>query len=129
MKRKINCNIALFSIGGFSYAIIEILWRKYTHWTMIITGGICFLVLYRLFKKLVNISLWKKCFIGSGVITSIEFIAGCVINLWCKMNVWDYSKIPINLLGQVCALYSILWGFLTVPIVGICNIINKKFKL
>lgn len=128
MKRKINCDIALFSIGGLSYALIEILWRKYTHWTMVITSGICFVILYRIFSKVSNIALWKKCILGSSIITVIEFIAGCIINLWCKLNVWDYSGIPINLCGQVCALYSVLWGFLTIPIVSICNIIRKKLK-
>ncbi len=128
MKRKINCDLALFSIGGLGYALIEILWRKYTHWTMMITGGICFVILYRIFSKLVNISLWKKCFIGSGLITVIEFISGCIINIWLKLNVWDYSSIPINIYGQICPLYSILWGLLTIPIVFICNIINRKLK-
>lgn len=128
MKRKINCDIILFIFGGLGYGLIEILWRKYTHWTMIITGGVCFVVLYRLFSKIIDVALWKKCLLGSGVITIIEFISGCIVNLWYKMNVWDYSAIPGNLFGQVCMLYSFLWGLLTIPIVGICNVINRKLK-
>lgn len=126
MKRKLECDIALFAIGGIAYGLIEILWRKYTHWTMLITGGVCFVVLYRLFTKVVNAALWQKCIIGSGVITAIELVAGCIINIWGKMNVWDYSSMPINLCGQICALYSVLWGLLSIPIVAICNIIKKK---
>lgn len=34
--------IFLFVVGGLLYAVIEILWRGYTHWTMAILGGMCF---------------------------------------------------------------------------------------
>lgn len=128
MRKRINLDITLFTVGGLGYGLIEILWRKYTHWTMIITGGICFVVLYRMFSKIIDIALWKKCILGSSVITVIEFISGCIVNLWLKLNVWDYSAMPVNLFGQVCVLYSFLWGLLTVPIVGICNLINRKIK-
>ena len=128
MKNNTKENFALFSIGGVSYGIIEILWRRYTHWSMVITGGICFMLLYRIFKKLVHIALWKKCIIGSSLITSAEFVTGCVVNLWGKLNVWDYSQLPANFLGQICLYYSFLWGLLTIPIVAICTLIRKKLK-
>lgn len=128
MKRKINCNIALFSFGGLTYGLIEILWRRYTHWSMILTGGLCFTVLYRIFKKLTNIAMWKKCFIGSSVITTVELAVGCIVNLWGKLNVWDYSNLPANFCGQICLYYSTLWGFLTIPISAICKVIQKKFN-
>ena len=128
LKRKINCDLILFSIGGAGYGIIEILWRKYTHWSMILTGGTCFLLLYKIFKKIVDHALWKKCIIGSGVITSVEFFVGCIVNIKLKLKVWDYSNIPVNFCGQVCLLYSFLWGLLTIPIVGLCTVIRKKYK-
>ncbi|MBR2175684.1 MAG: hypothetical protein IJ861_01905 [Clostridia bacterium] len=127
MKRKLNCNLALFSIGGISYGLIEIIWRKYTHWTMVLTGGFCFVVLYRIFKRLVGIAMWKKCMIGSSVITSVEFVVGCAVNLKAKMNVWDYSGLPFNFKGQICLIYSILWAALTVPISGVCSLLRKRF--
>ena len=30
------------------------------------------------------------------------------------MNVWDYSGFPLNIMGQVCLLYSVLWGLLSI---------------
>ena len=30
----------VFLIGGISYGIMEILFRGYTHWSMLVTGGI-----------------------------------------------------------------------------------------
>lgn len=35
--------VCLFLFGGISYCLIEISWRGYTHWTMGIVGGLCFL--------------------------------------------------------------------------------------
>ena len=36
----------IFFIGGILYALIEIIFRGYTHWSMVITGGLCFLIFY-----------------------------------------------------------------------------------
>lgn len=35
----------LYAIGGFIYVFLEILWRGYSHWTMWLLGGICFVAL------------------------------------------------------------------------------------
>ena len=35
----------LFLIGGALYYVIEILWRGYSHWSMFILGGICFVIM------------------------------------------------------------------------------------
>ena len=35
----------LFAIGGSIYISLEIFWRGYSHWTMGILGGICFIIL------------------------------------------------------------------------------------
>lgn len=129
MLKRVKQDAMLFSVGGIAYGIIEILWRHRTHWTMIITGGICFLTLFRIFLKFDKIKTISKCMIGSGIITAVELIVGCIVNLKLKMNVWDYSSIPLNLWGQICPLYSILWGFLTVPILFVCNKMQKVLRI
>jgi len=92
---------------------------------MVIAGGTSFLSLYKIYDKLKDISLLTRCVIGSGVITAIEFVTGCIVNLWLNLNVWNYSFIPFNILGQICILYSTLWGFLCIPINGMCHGIRK----
>ena len=126
IKKRYSQDTVVFAIGAVSYSLIEILWRGYTHWTMMITGGICFLVLFRIFSRISYAKLWKKCTIGAFVITGIEFIVGCIVNLWLQLNVWDYSFLPLNLLGQVCPLYSFLWGLLSIPIVYCSGKIQKN---
>lgn len=129
MKKKLSCFGILFAIGGAAYGAIEILWRGYTHWSMILTGGTCFAALYKILISAVSCSITVKCCIGSAVITWFEFISGFLFNHCLKLNVWDYSDHRLNFCGQVCAMYSLLWALLTVPVVRICGIIHKKLGL
>lgn len=62
-------------------------------------------------------ALWKQALIGDCLITALEFVAGYIINLQLHMSVWDYSKMPGSMLGQVCPLYMILW--IPVAVLGI----------
>lgn len=125
IKKRIFKNCAIFSIGGLIYCVIEILWRGYTHWSMLLTGGCCCLVLMRVFEKVSNLRIYSKCIIGSGIITLIEFISGCIFNMWLKLDVWDYSNMPLNILGQICPLYSAFWALLSIPLIKGCSIINS----
>ena len=44
MTRRIKKYALLFLIGAVGYASIEIIWRGRTHWSMIIAGGLCFIL-------------------------------------------------------------------------------------
>ena len=104
----------LYTIGALVYVGIELGFRGYSHWTMAILGGICFVILGGLNEFLPwDLAFWKQCIIGTIIITILEFITGCIVNLWLGWNVWDYSAIPLNLLGQVCLPFSIAWMFLS----------------
>jgi uncharacterized membrane protein len=106
--------------------MIELLWRQHTHWTMFLAGGVCFLTLYILNTK--KLKLWMKCAAGAGVITAVEFLAGCLVNLTLGWGVWDYSRVPGNLLGQVCPLYSLLWAALCLPVTVLCDSLKARLR-
>ncbi len=122
--RSLKKYCSIFTFGGITYGLIEILWRGKTHWSMLVTGGACLLSLYKIYDKMKHPTLIKKCLVGSTVITTYEFIVGCIFNLWLKLKVWDYSHMPFNIKGQVCLLYSVLWGLLCIPISMICKIFD-----
>lgn len=106
--------VVLFFIGGATYLCIEMIWRGHSHWTMFIVGGFCFILCGGINEWLDwDMALWKQMLICSVGITTIEFFAGIVINIILKLNVWDYSNLPLNILGQVCLLYSFLWFLLS----------------
>lgn len=50
--------------------------------------------------------LFAQCLVGGLVITAIEFGRGAIVNVRLKLNVWDYSKMPLNCHGQVCLPFS-----------------------
>ncbi len=52
-----------------------------------------------------------KCIISGGIITAVEFAFGCIFNLWLGLNVWDYSDVPYNVLGQICPKFFSAFGF------------------
>ena len=106
--------VMLFTIGGSIYYDIECIYRGYSHWTMAILGGICFVLIGGINEYISwDTPLWKQGLIGSAIITSLEFIAGCIVNLWLGWNVWDYSDTPFNILGQICIPFSIIWFFIS----------------
>ena len=111
---KMKCALGIFCIGGLAYNAIEILWRGYTHWSMFIVGGACFQIIGRVQNAFRHLSLFRRCVLCSAAITAVEFASGCLFNLHLKLNVWDYSKMFGNIYGQVCLLYSVLWGGLSV---------------
>ena len=110
--------IFLGVIGGGIYYNLELIWREHSHWTMFLLGGICFIAL-GLINELLSwdTPLISQMVIGSLIITTLEFITGCVVNLWLGWNVWDYSNLPYNLLGQISLFSSI--GWIGLSLVGI----------
>lgn len=116
-----------FLMGYFIYSLIEIVNRGYTHWTMALTGGFVFSVLYAINSRR-TMTLIKSCFIGAVVITSIEFIVGVFDNIIMRWNVWDYSGMPFNILGQICPHFTLYWFLLCIPSYYLCMLIRKKFS-
>lgn len=104
----------VFGIGAAGYGLMEIVFRGTTHWSMVITGGICSLGLGCLDRRFRGLRPIYQGILGSLLITSMEFLVGCIFNLWLKCNVWDYSAISLNLKGQVCLLFSVIWGFVSI---------------
>lgn len=111
----------LFFTGAVGYSVLEIIWRGYTHWTMFILGGICFVLLYGLFEHIPTYPVIVKAALGGALITVLEFISGYIVNIRLHWNVWSYSYMPHNFLGQICLGYSLLWTLLCVPLSYLCS--------
>ncbi len=122
---KLSRYVFVFLMGFFLYAFVEVTGRGYTHWTMCITGGIVLLVIYTLSNRPAT-SLIRTCLLGTAAITLIEFAVGVFDNIIMGWEVWDYSDIPLNILGQVCPLFSLLWFVLCIPAYYLCRYIAKQ---
>lgn len=118
-KEQLLCRVVrymtLWLWGGFVYYCIELLWRGHSHPSMFIVGGICLVML----GGMNNYLPWRMGFvwqvlIGTLGVLVIEFIAGLIVNIWLDLNVWDYSNLRFNIMGQV----SLLFYFLFLPVVA-----------
>ena len=106
--------LLLIGIGGLLYVLIEMAFRGRSHWTMFLVGGLCFWLIGLINEVLPwEMPLWKQCIIGAMIVTAVEFLSGCIINLWLGWDVWDYSNMPFNVLGQICLPFSLLWILLS----------------
>jgi uncharacterized membrane protein len=110
-------------LGGFGYCLIEIIWRGRTHYSMFFAGAIILSTFYYI-NEMYNISFVEKCLIGMLIITGLEFVIGVLFNIVLKENVWDYSKMPLNILGQICVPFSALWFALSGVVFKVLEVIK-----
>lgn len=103
--------ILLGGTGGAIYALIELAWRGYTHWTMVLLGGLAF-VLVGLINNILpwEMRLQVQVAIGTVIVTALELAVGLIVNRWLGWGVWDYSNLWGNVLGQICPQYTLLWS-------------------
>lgn len=118
--------LAVYILGAGLYGMLEVLWRGHTHWTMLLCGGLCFLVMYLI--SACALPLWAKCLLCAATITAVEFCTGCLVNLRLGWAIWDYSGRPLNILGQICPLFSLIWLFLSLPGLYLCSKLHRLFS-
>lgn len=112
MKHFIKYLILLMA-GGMAYYCIELLARGFSHWTMFLVGGICFILIGIINEITSKIPLIRQMILSAVIITIVEFISGCILNLWLGLNIWDYSENFGNILGQICPRHTIYWFLLS----------------
>lgn len=123
------CKYAFLAwFGGSTYCALEVIWRGYSHWTMILLAAVVFICV-GLLNELWSwrTSLVVQVLAGTALATVMEFATGCVVNLWLGWAVWDYSDMPGNLLGQICPQYTALWVPLTLVAILLDDFIRWRF--
>ena len=117
----------LFTIGALGYAAIELIWRGRTHWSMMIAGGLCFILFSMVAELLEGRNIILKAALCAIGVTAIEFIFGVVFNVWLGMGVWDYSDRSFNILGQICPQFTVLWAGIAIVFLPLADVINKNY--
>ena len=117
----------LFLAGSSLYPTLEMAWRGHTHISMAAAGGICLCLIDKICNSVLkNQPLPLRCFAGASIITGAELTVGIFVNLILQLNVWDYSHLPLNLMGQVCLPFTLLWSALTIPAMGFGNLCRRS---
>ncbi len=112
-------------LGGLLYILVELIWRGYSHWTMVLLGGVCFVLIGLLDEIQQKPPVLLQMLQGASIVTFLEFITGCVLNLWLGLGVWDYSNMPFNILGQICLPFTLIWFFISYLVIKIENLMHK----
>ena len=119
----------IFLAGGFIYGLIEVIYRGHTHPSMFVLGGICLLWtggFGRFFRR--SPPLWAQVILGGVFITLAEFVCGLIYNVWLGLHVWDYSKLPLNIMGQVCPLFFFAWLALSPPAIAVKRVLRRNLR-
>ena len=117
----IQRNNAVFSVllwtwGGTVYFFGEVVWKtlrghpETISWTMLLVAIILCIPLERFGAELPwDMPFSLQALICGAAITATELVAGLVLNVWLGLGVWDYSNLPLNLWGQICPQFAVLW--------------------
>jgi hypothetical protein len=119
--RKWGKLLTLWFLMGGTYYLIEIVYRLATgggwpHWSMWIVGGLCGVAVGAINQvpRFYSMKVWKQALIGTVITLAVELAAGCVLNLWLRLEIWDYSGLPLNFMGQICLPFALIW-FVIMP--------------
>ncbi len=115
--------LLVFTAGGLLYGLMELVWRGWTHWSMLLCGGLCLCLMYSV--SALDIPFALKLILSVMSITAVEFLAGCVVNLYLGWHIWDYSAMRWNILGQICPQFCLMWLGLSVPGLYICSLLRS----
>ena len=111
--KRLSEILFLITIGGTLYYTIELMFRGFSHWSMFVLGGICFL--YFWCQSRCNDPMWLQVIRCTLFVISGEFITGIIVNKWLNWAVWDYSSQPYNVFGQICLPFAVFFS-------GLCAI-------
>lgn len=102
--------ITIFISGAFAYGLIELAVRGRTHITMGLLGGAAMCLIHRLNDGDNGALSWFVRMIFSALcITAAELFAGLILNVRMGLGIWNYSRMPYNLFGQICPAFSLIW--------------------
>ncbi len=115
--------------GGVGYGLLEVLWRGYTHPSMVLTGGICFTGILFLNQRLLRLPLLLRGAICALLVTAVEFVVGILVNRILHLDVWDYSWAKYHIMGQICTEYAFFWFLLCTTLSLAISYVFQKRKI
>ena len=119
-------HLLFFCLGGSAYVGLELLYRGRSHISMFAAGGVCFLLLGKLRQWKPAWPLPLKGIVGAGIITLVELLTGLLANR--DFSVWDYRQMPLNLWGQICLPFSLLWAPLSLGAMFLYARLDRLFS-
>ena len=118
--------IWLACFGGFSYFTLELIYNGDSHWISFVFGIICFEIVGKI--RLLNLNILIKCLLCGLFITAFEFFMGVIFNLILNWNIWNYSMFFLNISGQICLYFSLIWIILSFPAIKLHQALSQAIN-
>jgi len=96
---------------------------------MALAGGICFILFSLVAEGFSDMPLLVRAFLSAVGVTLVELVFGLIFNIMLGMRVWDYSKMPLNFLGQICPLFSLFWVGIALIFLPLADALNRKIRI
>ena len=116
--------LSSFLFGALGYPLLELAYRRRTHYSMSIAGGLSMLLINRISNKRYSWPV-KALLCGAGI-TGIEYLCGLVWNR--RYTVWDYRREPFNFHGLICLRFTALWCLLSSAVMLLLPLIDTNKK-
>lgn len=124
-------SVLLWFFGGTMYFMLEVVFKSITghperiSWTMLVLAVVLCIPVERAGYQLPwECPLWLQALACAALVTVTEFVAGCVLNLFLGLDIWDYSDLPCNLLGQICLPFSAVWWVLCLVFIPVFDLLR-----
>ena len=104
-------------VGAAGYPLLEICWRGRTHWTMALAGGASMALIRK--ASALPCSRWKQAMLCGAGITAVEYLIGKTWNR--DYRIWDYRRTPMNVQGQICLPYTLVWCALSAAAMAVMD--------
>lgn len=121
-------SILLWTWTGTMYFFLEVVWKTLhgkadsISWTMLLLAIVLAVPLERCGAEMPwNTPLCLQAFSCGICITVAEFMSGLVLNVWLGLGIWDYSGLPLNIMGQICLPFTLIWCVLSMPAIVILD--------
>lgn len=128
-------NLTIFVLMGILYVCIEVFFSAIVDmklrlvgqssiW-MFLVGGLMGVVIGQYNRyKVTHLPYPRNIILGCLLITFMEFVSGLILNKICGFAIWDYSKNPLNLMGQIDIIHSTCWLLITPVIMWLDDVIR-----
>ena len=114
--RKAVLSLLLWCFGGTVYFLLEVAFKMATghperiSWTMLAVAILLTIPVERAGAELPwACPLWLQALCCAALVTVTELAAGLLLNVRLGLDVWDYSGLPGNFLGQICPQFAAVW--------------------
>ena len=119
-------SMLLWTWGGAVYFLLEVAWKSIgghperISWTMLVVAVILCVPIERCGAEAPwEWPIWLQAVACAALVIVVELVAGVVLNIWLGLDIWDYSHLPLNFLGQICPQFSALWVVLCLVFVPV----------